>query len=278
MEHSESSCPGGSEYVWQRGVEGISGRVTGSWSLPYFPKKHRKNCECCPGHSSVSVSVSASVSQKSLKSLQKVSQKSPKSLSKVSLKSHKRLPKVSQKSLKSLSKVSQKSLKSFSKVFQKSLKRFSKVSQKSFKSRSIVFQKSLKSLSKVAQKIVSWPRQTDRQCQLLSCPGQLKICLWENNASQLIWSIAIQIQIQICCSYSAISRCDHFGKCWCYSRWIWKDRSCVTLIKLESKPWTLCFLWTIKLLDISNTKFQFLCLFELIAQFDVSTLIVSKAS
>ena len=25
MEHSESSCPGGSEYVWQRGVEGVLG-------------------------------------------------------------------------------------------------------------------------------------------------------------------------------------------------------------------------------------------------------------
>ena len=59
-------------------------------------KKHRKNCECCPGHSFVSVSVSVSVSQKSLKSLSKVSQKSLKSLSK-----------ASQKSLKSLSKVSQ---------------------------------------------------------------------------------------------------------------------------------------------------------------------------
>ena len=46
-------------------------------------KKHRKNCECCPGHSfvSVSVCVSVSVSQKSLKSLSKVSQKSLKSLS-----------------------------------------------------------------------------------------------------------------------------------------------------------------------------------------------------
>ena len=87
----------------------------------------------------------------------------------------------------------------------------------------------------------------------------------------------INCNSDFCCSYSAISRCDHFGKCWCYSRWIWKDRSCVTLIKLESKPWTLCFLWTIKLLDILNTKFQFLCLFELIAQFDVSTLIDSKA-
>ena len=41
---------------------------------------HRKNCECCPGHSSVSVSVS----QKSFKSLSKVSQKSLKSLPKVS--------------------------------------------------------------------------------------------------------------------------------------------------------------------------------------------------
>ena len=44
--------------------------------------KHRKNCECCPGHSSVSVPVS--VSQKSLKSLSKISQKSLTSLSKVS--------------------------------------------------------------------------------------------------------------------------------------------------------------------------------------------------
>ena len=35
----ESSHPGGSEYVWQRGVEGISGQVTGSQSLPYFPQK-----------------------------------------------------------------------------------------------------------------------------------------------------------------------------------------------------------------------------------------------
>ena len=27
MPPGESSCPGDSEYVWQRGVEGISGRV-----------------------------------------------------------------------------------------------------------------------------------------------------------------------------------------------------------------------------------------------------------
>ena len=74
-----------------------------------------------------------------------------------------KLVKVSQKSLKSLSKVSQKPLKSLSKVAQKSLKSLSKVAQKSLKSR-----------SKASQKIVSWPRQTDRQCQLLSCPGQLK--------------------------------------------------------------------------------------------------------
>ena len=38
MPPGESSHPGGSEYVWQRGVEGILGRVTGSWSLPYFLK------------------------------------------------------------------------------------------------------------------------------------------------------------------------------------------------------------------------------------------------
>ena len=35
----ESSCPGGSEYVWQRGVEGVLGRVTGGRGLSYFPKK-----------------------------------------------------------------------------------------------------------------------------------------------------------------------------------------------------------------------------------------------
>ena len=35
----ECSSPGGSEYVWQRGVEGIFGRVTGGQSLTYFQKK-----------------------------------------------------------------------------------------------------------------------------------------------------------------------------------------------------------------------------------------------
>ena len=40
MPPGESSHPGGSEYVWQRGVEGISGQVTGGRSLPYFPKKN----------------------------------------------------------------------------------------------------------------------------------------------------------------------------------------------------------------------------------------------
>ena len=39
----ESSCQGGSEYVWQRGVEGISGRVTGGRSLPYLKKN---SCKC----------------------------------------------------------------------------------------------------------------------------------------------------------------------------------------------------------------------------------------
>ena len=43
MPPGESSHPGGSEYVWQRGVEGISGRVTGGRSLPYFPKKKNVN-------------------------------------------------------------------------------------------------------------------------------------------------------------------------------------------------------------------------------------------
>ena len=41
MPPGESSHPGGSEYVWQRGVEGISGQVTGSRSLPYYPKKNK---------------------------------------------------------------------------------------------------------------------------------------------------------------------------------------------------------------------------------------------
>ena len=41
MFSGESSCPGDSEYVWQRGVEGILGRVTGSPSLPHFPKNKR---------------------------------------------------------------------------------------------------------------------------------------------------------------------------------------------------------------------------------------------
>ena len=44
MPPGESSHPGGSEYVWQRGVEGISGRVTGGRSLPYFPKKEKLTC------------------------------------------------------------------------------------------------------------------------------------------------------------------------------------------------------------------------------------------
>ena len=39
MPPGESSHPGGSEYVWQRGVEGVLGWVTGGRSWPYFPKK-----------------------------------------------------------------------------------------------------------------------------------------------------------------------------------------------------------------------------------------------
>ena len=40
----ESSCPGGSEYVWPSGVEGVKGRFTGGRSLPYFPKKEKRIC------------------------------------------------------------------------------------------------------------------------------------------------------------------------------------------------------------------------------------------
>ena len=39
MPKGESSHPGSSEYVWQRGAEGVSGRGTGGRSLPYFQKK-----------------------------------------------------------------------------------------------------------------------------------------------------------------------------------------------------------------------------------------------
>ena len=100
----------------------LEGRLITIWSPQHIilKKKHRKNCECCPGHSSVSVYASlsvsfsapvfASVSQKCLKSLPKISQKSLKSLSK-----------VSQKSLKSLSKVSQRPLKSHCRWNQKSV-------------------------------------------------------------------------------------------------------------------------------------------------------------
>ena len=41
MPPGESSHPGGSEYVWQRGVEGVLGRVTGGGSWPYFQKKQQ---------------------------------------------------------------------------------------------------------------------------------------------------------------------------------------------------------------------------------------------
>ena len=39
MSPGESSCPGGLEYVWQRGIEGVLGWVRGGRSLPYFQKK-----------------------------------------------------------------------------------------------------------------------------------------------------------------------------------------------------------------------------------------------
>ena len=41
MPRGESSHPGGSEYVWQRGVEGVLGRVTGGRSWPYFQRKNQ---------------------------------------------------------------------------------------------------------------------------------------------------------------------------------------------------------------------------------------------
>ena len=41
MPPGESSHPGGSEYVWQRGVEGVLGWVTGGRSWPYFQKKNQ---------------------------------------------------------------------------------------------------------------------------------------------------------------------------------------------------------------------------------------------
>ena len=104
--------------------------------------KHRKNCKCCPGHSSVSVS------QKCLKSVSKISQKPLKSVSK-----------VSQKCLKSVSKVSQKCLKSVSKISQRSLKSVSKVSQKCLKRR----------WNQKCELMSEW------QGHLLSCPGQLKM-------------------------------------------------------------------------------------------------------
>ena len=41
MPPGESSHPGGSEYVWQRGVEGVLGWVTGGRSWPYFQQKNQ---------------------------------------------------------------------------------------------------------------------------------------------------------------------------------------------------------------------------------------------
>ena len=35
----ESSCPDGSEYVWQRGVESLQGRVTAARSGPLFQEE-----------------------------------------------------------------------------------------------------------------------------------------------------------------------------------------------------------------------------------------------
>ena len=37
----KSSYPEGSEYVWQRGVGSLQGRVTAAWSWPFQEKKNR---------------------------------------------------------------------------------------------------------------------------------------------------------------------------------------------------------------------------------------------
>ena len=44
MVPGESSCPGGSEYEWQRGIQAVLGRVTAGRNLPYFQKR---NCQHC---------------------------------------------------------------------------------------------------------------------------------------------------------------------------------------------------------------------------------------
>ena len=46
MPPGESSCPGGSECVCQRGVEGVKGWFTGGPSLPYFLKKREAYLRC----------------------------------------------------------------------------------------------------------------------------------------------------------------------------------------------------------------------------------------
>ena len=44
----ESSCPDGSEYVWQRGVESLQGRVTAARSWPLFRAKKKNLKRCSP--------------------------------------------------------------------------------------------------------------------------------------------------------------------------------------------------------------------------------------
>ena len=44
---SESTCPGGSKYVWQRGVESLQGRVTAARSWPLFREKKNHIGRCC---------------------------------------------------------------------------------------------------------------------------------------------------------------------------------------------------------------------------------------
>ena len=44
----ESSCPDGSEHVWQRGVESLQGQVTAARSGPLFRAKKKNLKRCLP--------------------------------------------------------------------------------------------------------------------------------------------------------------------------------------------------------------------------------------
>ena len=85
-------------------------------------------------------------------------------------------------------------------------------------------QKSLKSRSKASQKIVSWPRQTDRQCQLLRCPGQLKSYSYHPsslmNPSLYILQILF-LRFERNTLSPILVQCQAPGRCWFYKKEIW---------------------------------------------------------